>query len=196
MKIGSNTNRKKQAAETKNRIYHAVIELMEEKDYDRLTIEDISRRAGVSVGTFYHYFQAKSDILAETLRMADEYYERVAVPSIRATNAGDRIVEFFDYYARFLVNEGISNARVIYNPHMEFLTGENRPLFGILGQMIATGQREGTIRSDKSPKELTNFLVIGARGVAFDWGAHKGKYDLEEKMHEYMELLVFSMRRC
>ncbi len=195
MKIGDNTKRKKQAAETRNRIYRAVIELMEEKGYDRLKIEDISRRAGVSVGSFYHYFQAKSEILAETLRMADDYYVRVALPSMKESNAGDRIVEFFDYYARFLVHEGIGHARVIYNAHLEFFVARDRPLFKILQEMIATGQKEGTISSIKGPKELTSFLVIGARGVAFDWAVHNGEYDLEEKMHQHMELLVSSLRK-
>ena len=194
MKIGLHTKRKKQAEETKSRIIKSAFELMEEKGYDSLTIVDISRRAGVSVGTFYHHFQAKLDILAETLRMADDYYLSVCLPSITAIIAGERIIEFFDYYARFVIRQGINNARVIYNPHMEFLTSEDRPLFRIVEEMIASGQKESTIKLDITPKELANLLVIGARGVAFDWAAHKGKYDLEEKMHHYMELLVSSIK--
>lgn len=193
MKIGKHTKRKRQAEETKNRIYEAVINLMEERGYDGTTIEDIARRAGVSVGSFYRYFQAKSDILAETIRKADDYYVHVAVPTMSAIGAGDRIIEFFDCYASFLVHEGISHARVIYNAHQEFFTVKKRPLFEILEEMIAAGQDEGIFRLDKSIEELANFLVIGARGLAFDWAVHKGDYDLKAKMHQHMELLVSAL---
>ena len=65
MENRTNTTRKEQAEETRNRIYTSAIELMEENGFGNFTIEDISRRAGVSVGAFYHYFDSKNDILAE-----------------------------------------------------------------------------------------------------------------------------------
>ena len=43
------TKRKERAIVTKNRIYNAAIEIMDRKGFEKLTIADISKKAGVSV---------------------------------------------------------------------------------------------------------------------------------------------------
>jgi TetR/AcrR family transcriptional regulator, fatty acid metabolism regulator protein len=56
------TKRQEQALETKERIYSAAIDLMDREGFENITIADISKKAGVSVGAFYHYFTSKNDI--------------------------------------------------------------------------------------------------------------------------------------
>ena len=73
------TKRQEKAIETKNRIYNAAINLMDRKGFEKITITDISKKAGVSVGAFYHYFKSKNDILAEIFRKADEYFSTQVV---------------------------------------------------------------------------------------------------------------------
>lgn len=41
----------------------AATELFLEKGYERTTVDDVARRAGVSRGTFFNYFSAKGDLL-------------------------------------------------------------------------------------------------------------------------------------
>src|SRR5512146_3299116 len=50
----SGNSRQEKAHETKNRIYTAAIELMDRKGFENVTVADISKKAGVSVGAFYH----------------------------------------------------------------------------------------------------------------------------------------------
>ena len=62
------TNRQKQAAASKNKLVAAAMELFNEKGYEQTTVQDICKRAGLSVGVFYHYFPSKSDVL-QTVRL-------------------------------------------------------------------------------------------------------------------------------
>ena len=48
--------RKQQALETKQKIFQATMELIDENGVENVQIEDISRKANVSVGLFYKYF--------------------------------------------------------------------------------------------------------------------------------------------
>ncbi|MCQ6280260.1 TetR/AcrR family transcriptional regulator [Bacillus sp. EB600] len=50
------TKRQLQAIHKKSEIYEKAIELLKEKDFQNITIEETCGNAGVSVGTFYHYF--------------------------------------------------------------------------------------------------------------------------------------------
>ena len=53
--------RKLQAIETKQKIFEATMELAEEKGIENVQIEDISRKANVSMGLFYKYFALKAE---------------------------------------------------------------------------------------------------------------------------------------
>jgi TetR/AcrR family fatty acid metabolism transcriptional regulator len=188
------TRRQEQALETKNRIYAAAIDLMDRKGFERLTIADISKKAGVSVGSFYHHFESKNDILAEIFRKADEYFSTQVVSNLRKRAAPDQIVEYFDHYARFNVSSGVEMTQQLFNPKIKHFTQETRPMLTLLLDLIRKGQQKGELRPDAEPEALARLLFVVARGVVFDWSLNEGSYDLETRMHEYIERLVSTMR--
>ncbi len=49
--------------DAKTNIVNALIELMDEQDYDSITITDIVNRANVSRVTYYRYFKEKEDVV-------------------------------------------------------------------------------------------------------------------------------------
>jgi AcrR family transcriptional regulator len=49
-------------------ILHAVIELIDEDGYDRLTIQEVADRAGVGLATIYRRWPTKQDLVVEALR--------------------------------------------------------------------------------------------------------------------------------
>jgi AcrR family transcriptional regulator len=194
MENRTNTTRKEQAEETRNRIYTSAIELMEENGFGNFTIEDISRRAGVSVGAFYHYFDSKNDILAEIFYRADDFFSTHVVNSLKKCNIPEQIIEFFDHYAKFNVDCGVETTQQIFNPKIKFFIEEGRPMVEILESLIRKGQEKNEIRGDTDAKELVEYLLSMARGVVFEWSLYDGSYDLEARMHKYMEILVSTIK--
>ena len=193
MEHGTKTKRKEQAQETRNRIYSSAIELLEEKGFGNFTIEDISQKAGVSVGAFYHYFGSKNDILAEIFFRADDYFSRV-VHSFGKSTMPEQIVEYFDHYAKFNVASGVETTKQFFNPNIKFFIEEGRPMLTILEDLIRKGQERKEIRADMDAKELVRFLLVMARGIVFEWSLYDGDYDLEVKMHRYMEMVVSTIK--
>jgi len=194
MENRTNTTRKEQAEETRNRIYTSAIELMEENGFGNFTIEDISKRAGVSVGAFYHYFESKNDILAEIFYRADDYFSTHIVGSRNKMSIIGQIIEYFDYYAKFNVDCGVETTQQIFNPKIKFFIEEGRPMLEILEDLIRKGQENNEIRKDTDAKELVRYLLVMARGIVFEWSLYDGNYDLEAKMREYMENLVSTIK--
>lgn len=189
-----NITRKEQAEETRNRIYTSAIELMEENGFGNFTIEDISKRAGVSVGAFYHYFDSKNDILADIFYRADDYFSTHVVSSFNNRSIPEQIVGYFDHYAKFNVDCGVETTQQIFNPKIKFFIEEGRPMLEMLENLIRKGQEKNEIRGDTDVKELVKYLLTMARGVVFDWSLCDGNYDLEAKMHDYMEKLVSTIK--
>lgn len=188
------TKRQDKALETKNRIYTAAIELMDRKGFENITIAGISRKAGVSVGAFYHYFKSKNDILAEIFRKADEFFSNLMIAGLKQASIPEQIVEYFDHYAKFNVASGVDLTQQLFSPKIKFFVKIGRPMLTLLQDLIRKGQEKGEIRADAEPEELTTFLFIMARGVVFDWSLHDGRYDLEATMHKYIETLVSTLR--
>jgi len=185
-----NTTRKEQAEETRHRIYTSAIELMEENGFGNFTIEDISKRAGVSVGAFYHYFDSKNDILADIFYRADDYFTTQVANSFNNRSIPEQIVGYFDHYAKFNVDCGVETTQQIFNPKIKFFIEEGRPMLEMLENLIRKGQEKNEIRGDTDAMELVKYLLIMARGIVFDWSLYDGNYDLEARMHKYMEKLV------
>lgn len=64
--------RARQKADRNRRILEAATSLFQEVGFDSARIEDIAERAGVSVGTFYNYYENKGDILVAAVSMEVE----------------------------------------------------------------------------------------------------------------------------
>jgi TetR/AcrR family fatty acid metabolism transcriptional regulator len=190
------TKRQEKAIETKNRIYAAAIELMDRKGFEKITIADISRKAGVSVGAFYHYFKSKNDILAEIFRKADDYYSTQVLPRLNSNTKSvpDLIVEYFDHYAKFNLGSGVEMTQQLFNPKIKFFIKKSRPMLTILQDLISKGQEKQQIRKDATPEEISRFLFILARGIVFEWSLYDGRYDLRATMRKYIEVLVSTLR--
>lgn len=55
---------------TKKLIFTAFINLIQEKDYNSITVQDISDRAMINRSTFYSHFKDKQDVLDQVFSYA------------------------------------------------------------------------------------------------------------------------------
>jgi AcrR family transcriptional regulator len=57
----------RQAERTKSWIFDAIMQLMDEKPYNKVTVSDITKKAGIARTTFYRSYKDKDDIVFEYL---------------------------------------------------------------------------------------------------------------------------------
>ncbi len=55
------------AAETREQIVQAAVEVFLERGYDQVRVQDITRRAGYTTGALYAHFESRTSILAEAI---------------------------------------------------------------------------------------------------------------------------------
>jgi TetR/AcrR family transcriptional regulator, fatty acid metabolism regulator protein len=194
------TRRKIQADTTKKKIYEIAISLMEKKGFANTTINEISKKAGVSVGTFYNYFSSKEEIFHNIFKKADEYFERVVNRNIKKSvgSSQARIALYFRHYARYVLKQGFHNISQLYGTKTKLFAEKGRYMQELLKQVIDAGQQAGDIMDEMTPDQITEYLVVASRGVVYDWCIHEGSYNLESKMVEYMNRLatVFLIRKA
>jgi len=194
------TSRQLQADKTRAEIYNIAVALMEKQGFANTTIQEISKRAGVSIGTFYHYFRSKEDIFLDLFKKADEYFETTVAAKIsQASDSGgsaeELIVLYFRYYAKYNFKRGIANISQLYNTKNKLFARKGRYMQTLLSELIARGQASQELSSEMTPDEATEYLFIASRGVIYDWCIHEASYNLEQKMESYMKILIKILRK-
>ena len=180
------TKRKLQAIETKNRIYEVGVGLMELKGFENITIDEISRKAGVSVGAFYHYFKSKEDILYRLFENADEFMDSKSIDALRGSTSTDKILSFFEYLCKLYISYGIDIVKALYKTQTKLFLCKTSIRFVMLKDIVSLGIDQGELDPTYSAEQTAMFLFTGARGVALNWCFQDGKTDLVKEMREYI----------
>ena len=90
--------RQSAAQETKRKLIATAMELLRERGFDAVNVEDITKKAGVAKGTFYTYFKRKEDIIFAISR---EPYGEIAGELADAGGA-ELTARLARYFRRFM----------------------------------------------------------------------------------------------
>jgi TetR/AcrR family transcriptional regulator, fatty acid metabolism regulator protein len=187
------TNRSKQALCTKKRINEVGVKLIEKYGYENVTINQIAKKAGVSVGTYYHYFQSKFDLFVEIYRHGDEYF-KAKVPELlgQYDNCAARVIAYFVIYAQLSIDDGIEMVRNLYVPTNKMFLTHGRAMQDLLTDILRQGQENRELIGAEAPEKITEQLFVAARGVIFDWSLHDGETDIIDDMEDIIRRLISS----
>lgn len=115
------TPKQARSQQTQERLLRATRELLEETDFETLTIQQIATRAGCSVGTFYGRFKSKDAILPFLLEMhyaemEEEVDELFAEEKWRVAPLAKRVNAVVDYVASMAIRQpGLIRTLVLRN---------------------------------------------------------------------------------
>lgn len=185
---------KPKALKTKNKIIGVAFELIQQQGYESTTVEEIIKYANISVGTFYHYFKSKSDILQEAYTTLDKYIEDYVAERLQDESSPiEKIIAFFHHYALHTASVGVENVRSIYSINNPIFTTK-RKMEVILEDIIKDGQAKGEIIDDMTAEEIRRYFFILIRGLVIDWCAHDGSYNLEKEAEKLVQRQVKAFR--
>lgn len=163
---------------TKARIFEALIELMMEKGYDRVTVQDIIDRADVGRSTFYAHYRDKEAVLHsgfEQLRPAFEASEEDADPSLALFR---HIGEYTHVYQAIAGRRG---GHVVIAYLRRFLI----ELYGKRLEARIDPAREPSVPLDG----VVEYLVSALIGIV-QWGLERSEPATPEQLHGWFQQLV------
>ena len=178
--------RKLQAIETKQKIFEATMDLIKEKGVDHVQIEDISRKADVSMGLFYKYFANKSDVITEAInRESDLYYLEIKEKYLSQLNGEEKLLKFIwhiaDYHENKLDKVYLKHnyATILANQNRrESITKEERPIYTILAECLDEMNKDGMLPPSVSVETTARHLTMLVRGTIFEYLLSSEKFDI------------------
>ena len=173
---------------TKRQLYQCAMKLFRERGFDRVSVDEIVREAGMAKGTFYIYFNTKSDIILEMLRQYDTYYDQIMAGLPDDLSIDQQMEEIVKGACRFTEEViGLDLIRVLYVKQLTEgqehpgLLNEDRALFRILSELLTAGQRAGIYDPALDVPDTTRLILHGIRASFFEWCSSRGQFDLTQE---------------
>ncbi len=187
------TRRQQQAVETKLRISETAMELFRERGMDLVTIREICEAAAISVGTFYHHFQSKEEILYAAHRQVDLLLSQ-RIEELQLTDPRAKLEAVILESAKLLQSLGVRFVAGVYqqiiNAGDKFTLDPQRYTFQELQSIFTQGKSAGIFSAELDPTAMTVAVMRCSRGVIFDWCLHDGAYDLGALMWADVQLML------
>ncbi len=182
-----------QAKVTKNKIYNVVTELLNQKEFDNISVSEICKKADVSIGTFYYYFNSKRGILFEINKKGDAFFTNDVKPKLNSSDSLVNIKKYLISYIKFVNSDGVELVKHLYRHDNKLFVKKDRPMQNILRDLIIEGQSKNQIKEEMSALEIVNFIFVIMRGIVFDWCLHDGQYDLVDYSKNFIQFICDSI---
>lgn len=163
---------------TKKTLYDCATFLFKKKGYNNTKIQDITKAANVSVGTFYFHFHSKEDLVFVWADELDKKYQE-HYNELILTSCHLKPIEILEKMIRLVLvlysSWGAEFAAVSYSYMMhnavinDRMANPDRVFFKIVKELVIHGQQQKNIRTDFSPDEIVKIVTKVNRGMILDW---------------------------
>jgi AcrR family transcriptional regulator len=159
-------------ARRRDQIVAAAIDLFAAQGYDRTTMLDVARKAGVSVGLIYQYAQTKEDVLFLSLMsVLDSYKQEIPRAAARSSDPFEALWNSIEAYAR-IIDRRRSAALLAYRSTKSLPRGQRAAIMQLeldtnelLGERVKACVDAGLFR--QVDVDLTAYqIVLHAHGWA------------------------------
>ena len=182
---------------TRARIINSAKKLFSEQGYQKTTIVDISRQAGLSEAALYEYFQGKEDLLltipdlwvSELLRDLDEQLFGIH-------GAVNKLRKYLWWYLR-RVEQAPLDAKIVYlflKTNANFLNTEVyanvKKVYAYIVDIFEDGQKSGEMKSDLNPSLARDIFVGTMDHIITRWLLKDRSYSLFDNLDQTFNLMV------
>lgn len=186
--------------EKRKQIIEATKSIMDEIGFENVTVRGICKAANISIGTFYHYFNDKGDIIIQLYTSVDEYLSEIEIEKLNDEDELKNIITFSEEYGRFVADSGLSVAKQIFGAAINTESNQiyrsiERDINRIIFNIIKRAKEKDQINTDFSIEEISNMILINIRGIVFDWCKFRGQYDLVEQIRNSIGIFVRGIKR-
>lgn len=179
------------AIRSRKLIKQAYVELIKEKDFDKISVKDIVIKADVNRGTFYAHYSSVTDVAEQIgneiasalLEFLDDFKDTRLIenPLPFLTNIARFLEKDLEYY-RLLMNSQRSAA---------FLN-KLKTLF--IDKILNDEKKMAAIRNKNQFLICVNLYASGFAGLYQDWFNHKIKMSLDDLTLNFSEIIKNGFR--
>ena len=173
---------------SKEKIINEAVSIIRRKGADAVTVRDVCESAGLSIGTFYHYFRDKDDLMMHFLRETSfDSYELLTPLS----DIAGRITELYMHLIGKYMDLGLDFMKSFYSTGNQSLSAYMGEVDGAFasGTVMARSEEEmdaalesGFLKSDADIHLICTDICTIVKGCVFEWCLNNGSMDIESAL--------------
>ena len=177
------TTRQENALKTRQKLLDVTNELIKEKGFYKLSIGDITERAGVAKGTFYIYFKHKEEIVAEICR---GYFKEIEtqINKISGSDLIEKLSLYFDNFMKAVELYGINICREWIRASIDPNTApDNTDMskwqydYNMLENILNNAIRNNELKENTPVQTLTHLVISQLYGMMTCWCMSDGIFE-------------------
>ena len=187
--------RQQAAMETRRKLLKTGKLLICQNGLANISVEDITRAAGVSKGTFYTYFKRKEDILFELSR--DTFGEILEAAMAFNGNFMEKLTCYMVRFSECIENDSVHMAQdwvshvvMPVPPQSGYDRGKLPFDRDSAAELLRYGIDCGMLKPDFPVDTMAHTLVDILYGQMLCWAMSDGAYSLRERTREFCELYL------
>lgn len=177
------TKRQESAIKTRQKLVDTAENLLKTNGFNALSVEDITRQAGVAKGTFYVYFKHKEDIIAEICR---GYFKKIeeTIEDMENSDIVEKLALYFDEFMSAVELYGINICR-------EWIRGSINPKTSpditdstkweydtkMLRNILHKAVKRGELTKETPIELLTHLIISELYGMMTCWCMSDGMFE-------------------
>ena len=180
------------AADAKQKLIDTTVTLIKKHGADSITVRNVCEESGLSIGTFYHYFQNKDDLLMHFVREASFDSFVLETP---LENVVGRVCELYMHLIDRYLGLGEEFMKSFYTTGNKALSAymcEQDGCFGE-GTVMARCEREllaaqelGCLEKEADVHMMSMDICTIVKGCVFEWALNDGEMDIAESLQRIL----------
>jgi len=172
---------------TRDRLGDALVELMQEKPFDAITVQEVLDRAGVSRSTFYVHYRDKDDLFFSD---ADEFLESMTMMLSRRKEKSERVAPVREFFAHVAQGQRLYMALVESGRIHDFLElAQGHFARGIERRLMELPRADGIASASRAPVAQA---LAGALLSMLKWWIDRGMSMPPDQMDEMYHKIVWA----
>ena len=186
---------------TRHRIINSAKKLFAEQGYQKTTIVDISKQAGLSEAALYEYFQGKEDLLLTIPDLwVSELLEDLDEQLFGVRGAENKLRKYLWWYLR-RIEQSPLDAKIVYlflKTNANFLNTEVyanvKKLYSYLVDIFEEGLKTGEMKSDLDSRIARDIFVGTLDHIITRWLLKDMSYSLFDNLDNTFNLIVSAFK--
>ena len=186
---------------TRVRIINSAKKLFAEQGYQKTTIVDISKQAGLSEAALYEYFQGKEDLLLTIPDLwVSELLEDLDEQLFGIRGAENKLRKYLWWYLRRIERSPL-DAKIVYlflKTNANFLNTEVyanvKKLYSYLVDIFEEGLKTGEMKSDLDSRIARDIFVGTLDHIITRWLLKDMSYSLFDNLDNTFNLIVSAFK--
>ena len=185
--------------DTKQQLIDATVALIKKYGADSITVRNVCDESGLSIGTFYHHFQNKDDLLMHFIR--EESFDSFVLATPLSDIAG-RVCELYMHLIRRYLSLGEDFMKSFYttgNTALSAYMGQTDGRFAE-GTVMARCEKElvdaqalSFLKTEADAHTLSMDICTIVKGCVFEWALDDGNMDIAESLHRIVSNYLISL---